>query len=607
MAAEIDEGPATEPRLDTWQCLADGGKPLAALLVLALVVKFLVMVVTLEESPLGTYISSDARYYVDRAQGLAGVFDDPKRDEVFHLPPLYPALLSVLPGVVEESYQSVLALQFLAGLLLLACVFVLARRRGSTLAGLVAVGLTLSYAPLTYFETRLLGDQLATVLMIAGLVAADALHDRPSPGRAALSGLLLGLTCLLRPQALLLLIAMALWSLRLRRRVWPALMLAGALPFVPVVWHNASASGQFVLVSDNAGINLWLANTGPPSGSFLTFEKDFGDIETQADVARTYAQIDLGRPLGPAEVSRWYAGEAWDAIVDDPAVFAHRIWLRARALVETFETGVVVVPEVEMALVPPLRMLALPFGALLALYGASFVLLWRGRHGRQDETPTRAPTLPALALVGMVVVTTLLFYQYSRFRLPLVPLMAVTIGLGVQSVRTRVPGVLRAGLALVMAIALGWASWLPNSHHAGVLANGWTILAEARRSLAAQHDTAALEQAYADARTALEHDPGFVRAQLIAAELGLALQRFDAADRYLDLAEPSLPDDATALFVRAVLSLHSHPSNRHRDPERARSIIEQLNLMAVAEPALHDMIAILEQLARAGDPPREGQ
>jgi hypothetical protein len=597
MAVATDEGPDAAPVSNTWQRLADGGKPLVSMLVLALVVKLLVMAVTLDESPLGTHITSDARYYVDRAQGLAGDHDDPRLDEVYHLPPLYPALLSVLPGVVDESYASVLVFQLLAGVVLLACVFVLARRRGNTLAGLVAVGLTLSYAPLTYFETRLLGDQLATVLLIAGLVAADSLHDRPTPWRAALSGLLLGLTCLLRPQALLLLFVMALWSLRLKRRVWPALVLAAALPFVPVVWHNASASGQFVLISDNGGINLWLANAGPPSGTFLTFEKDFGSIETQADVARTRAQFALGRTLGPAEVSRWYAGQAWDAISADPGLFGRRVWLRARALLETFETGVVVVPPVEMALVPPLRMLVLPFGVLAALFGAAMVLLWRARRPDQNAGLARAPALPGLALAGMVVVTTLLFYQYSRFRLPLVPLMAVTIGLAVQSVRSQAPGVLRALLALVLAVAVGWVSWLPNSHHAGVLANGFTILAEARRGLASQHDSAAIEQAYADAQTALEHDPGFVRAQLVAAELALALQRFDATDRYLDRAEPALGDDATGLFVRAVLCLHGDPRNRHRDPERAATIIEQLHLMAVGEPGLHDMIAILERMA----------
>lgn len=590
-----NEGPS---QAGIWRRLADGGKPLLALLLLAALVKLLVLAVSLGDNPLGTYITSDARYYVDRAAGLAGATDDPRGDEVFHLPPLYPALLSVLPGVVDDSYVNVMGLQAVAGLVLLACVFALTRRRGSVVAALIATGLTLSYAPLTFFETKLLGDQLATVLLIGSLLAADALHDRPTRGRAALTGLLLGLACLARPQVLLLLPVMALWSLRLRCRVWPALILAAALPFVPVVWHNAKASGQFVVISDNGGINLWLANAGPPSGTFLSFDRDFGNIETQSDVATGRAEKALGRSLGPAEVSRWYAAQAWDAIVADPALFARRLWLRARALIETFETGVVVVPEVEMTLLPPLRLLVLPFGVLFAAAGAAAVLLaGRRRATGQEPGAHPAPLLPTLALAGMVVATTLLFYQYSRFRLPLVPLLAMGIGVSFDALRARRPGLLRGILALLIALTLGWASWLPNSHHGGVLANGWTILAEARRAQAAPRDSAAQELALQDARRALEHDSGFVRAQLLTAELALGLNRFDLADHYLSKAEPSLINDAAALSTRAVLSLRRHPDNQHLDAERARSIIEQLRIMALGDSTLYELLEILERMA----------
>jgi len=593
---EVGDNPSAA---SVWRRLRDGGRPLAALLVLATLVKLLVVLVTLNENPLGTYITSDARYYVDRAQGLAGISDDPLGDEVYHLPPLYPALLSIVPGAVDESFGAMMALQAFGGLVLLVCVFALTRRRGSTLAALVATALTLLYGPLTFFETKLLGDQLATVLLITSLVAADALHHKPSSGRGALTGLLLGLACLARPQVMLLLAVMALWAMRLRPRVWPALVLAAALPFVPVVWHNAQASGQLVLVSDNGGVNLWLANAGPPSGTFLSFDRDFGNIETQAQVATSRAEAAVGETLGPTEVSRWYAAQAWDAVAGDPGLFARRLWLRARALIETFETGVVVVPEVERDLIPPLRILALPFGLLLAAAGAAAVLLLSAKRPSSSASDTGSPPLlPMVALAAMVVATTLLFYQYSRFRLPLAPLLAMTVGLAVDVVRHRRPAMLHGALALLAAAALGWASWLPNSHHQGVLANGWTILAEARRAQAGPRDIAGQEQALADVTTALEHDGGFVRAQMLAAELALGLNKFDLTHHYLSRAEPSLRDDPGLLSTRAVLSLRRHPNNKHQDPARAQAIIDQLRIMSLADPSLHDLVDILERMAQ---------
>ena len=114
------------------------------------------------------------------------------------------------------------------------------------------------------------------------VLAGDGHHERPGHGRAGLLGLLGGLACLLRPQVLLVLPPLLVW---VGRRRWSqALILAvvAALTLAPAAWHNLSTTGQFVLISDNGGVNLWLANAGPPSGTFLTHDPEFGSIATQA-------------------------------------------------------------------------------------------------------------------------------------------------------------------------------------------------------------------------------------------------------------------------------------------------------------------------------------
>ena len=114
-------------------------------------------------------------------------------------------------------------------------------------------------------------------------------------------------------------------------------------------------------------------------------------------------------------MSAWFTRAALAAIAGDPGLFVQRLVLRGRALIESFETDVACIPVVEMHLIPPLVLLALPFGVLLGLALGAGLL-----GGRLAP----APRLPALAVAGMVVLTALLFFHYSRFRLPLVPLLA---------------------------------------------------------------------------------------------------------------------------------------------------------------------------------------
>ena len=594
--------------------LRDGGRPLLALLLLGALFKLLVMAAALDGDPLVRFPTSDSRYYLDRARGLAGIVGDPLAAQVHHLPPLYPQLLAHVPGAVEGSPAGMLALQHLAGLGLVLATWLLARRRASRMAALTAAALTLAYAPLTFFETRLLGDSLATAALVFAVLVCDGLadgaagrlsgraagHDARQPARPAwrralpglLLGALLGAACLLRPQALLLAPVLALWSLRRDRWAGAGCMALIVLSLLPSALHNLRAGGDLVLVSDNGGINLWLAATGTPSGTFQVEDEAFGEIARQADESRRRAEAAVGHALKPGEVSRYWSRIALAAALADPWDQLGRVELRARSLVEDFETGIVAFPELAPAVMPPLLVAALPFGVLLALWGAARVLL----AGRRQS----APSLPAIAVGAMVILTALAFFHYSRFRLPLVPLMAVAVGRGLDELRARRVSPARGALALALAAGLAAISWLPAPHHHTTLANGWTSLAEARRALASRDDTDALRQARDDLDRALAEDGGFVRAQLLAAELDLALGNWDGCARWLDRLETVLPTHPRVLAARGILAALPRPDNRHRDLQRARVVLEQLRQARVLDPDLDPVVTTLERLLGGG-------
>lgn len=105
----------------------------------------------------------------------------------------------------------------------------------------------------------------------AGTVARGR---RPVMGMA-LTGVLLGVGALVRPQLLLLTGPLALHTLMIRKRPWPRrLALAGLLgvaallTILPWTIRNYRVTGGFILISSNGGGNLWSANNDAAQGQY---------------------------------------------------------------------------------------------------------------------------------------------------------------------------------------------------------------------------------------------------------------------------------------------------------------------------------------------------
>lgn len=582
---------AAPPAPGVLAALRDGGRPLLVLLLLALLLKLLIAVAALEADALASRPASDALYYLERARGLAGQFADPRAGEAYHLPPLYPLVLAAVPGAVDGSFLGVLALQAVAGTALLAATWLLARRRLPRAGAFTAVGLTLLYGPLSFYETRLLGDSLATCLLMLLLVAADALADRPAgkhgATRGALVGALAALAALLRPQALLLVPVLAVWIWRRSRAAAVALLVAAVALLLPSTLHNQRAGAGLQPVSDNGGLNLWIANRGALVGTFDAPGPAFGDIARQPEVARALAESQSGRTLDSAGVSAWFTAQALAEIAARPGDFAQRLLLKARALTESFETDAACFPAVEMRLLPPLGLLALPFGVLLGMAVAARLL-----GGRLLP----APRLPMLAVTGMVVLTALLFFHYSRFRLPVVPLLALVAASGLQPLRERSAGLGRCLCAAAALAGVTLISVWPAPHHAPNLANGWASLGWAELSAAPPGDQERLERVLGRARLALEEQPGFPRAERLAARACLLLHRFEEAGAHLDTALATSPGWDEALLDRALLQAIPDPENTRRDPAAAAAALPGLREAAQTNPALVEGVRQVEKL-----------
>jgi hypothetical protein len=376
------------------------------------------------------------------------------------------------------------------------------------------------------------------------------------------------------------------WVVLRAPRLAPTYAMGVAVLLLPFTLHNVRTSGNLILISDNGGVNLWLANTGRISGTFEMVDERFSDIFNQAQAAKQVAEAGAGRSLSPGEVSSWLARSALAEIVKHPRRFALRVAQRARALMENFETDIVSIPSVESTTIAPLRVLVLPFGVLAGLAAAAALL---------GARLTAGPRAPIWCVAGMVVVTTLMFFHYSRFRLPLVPILALSVGDGWERLRTGSATSIQLKSAALGFAAVLLISWQSAPHHAQTLANGWVSLGQARLALATPGDTAELEAVMADAGRALDASPGFARADLLAARTSLLLARYDDADAHLSRVERLLPDYAPVRLERALLAAYPDRANRHRDPERARRLLAGLESSADADPTVRKN---LEQLRR---------
>lgn len=589
------------------ELLRAGGKPLLGLLVFALAFKFVVLLAALADDPLMRFPTSDIAYYIDQARLLIA---GRTPAEPHHMPPLYAQLRAwlgdaPLPGAGGVAgavgISAVLVAQLLAGVLGLALAWIAAARRVGPRAALLAPALCLAYGPLGFFELKGLGDSLGANLMLGLLVVVEALPRAKRPALVAGSaGVLSALAALLRPQVLLVIVLLAPWVWRRARLSGAAMFLgAAALVLAPSTLHNLDHSAGLVPVSDNGPFNLWVAHTGPMSGSFATDRPEFGNIAGQAHVSRALASAAAGRALSWAEVSSHWRGEALAAMFAAPLDTLQRVGLRAAAMVESFGTGIVAIPEVEMALVTPLRLAALPFGLLLG----AFLGLWIAA-GRPRPS---AAAMPWLLVCAATVASTLMFFHYERFRLPLVPALAVGVCvLGTQWSRQRSA---RGTDAASSASATGWPtgrvvlggfvlilvtaqSYLPRTHHANTLANGWASVAEARRATAnGSDDFYEFSDALDDFDRALAIDPRSPRALLGALDLDLyqvrilgdsaSAKSYAAAGERLLKAEQVLGAEWPELRrQRGRIHLYAPPASPWFDEQAALAIYEQFEAEA---------------------------
>jgi hypothetical protein len=157
-----------------------------------------------------------------------------------------------------HSLALIAGLQHLLGLAVAVMVYAVLSR-----LGVRAWIATLGSATVLFDPAQLLMEQLimADLLAFALMMAAFAvllMRDRPTAGRSAVAGLLMGVSAVVRPTTLPLIVFLAVYLL-VRRAGWRragAVLVAGAVPVVAYMSWFAAVYGSFNLTNSN-GLFLW--------------------------------------------------------------------------------------------------------------------------------------------------------------------------------------------------------------------------------------------------------------------------------------------------------------------------------------------------------------
>jgi len=376
----------------------------------------------------------DAAYHLEWARAVAaGEAFQP--GEPFFRAPLYPWFLGVcLKMFGAAGLLAPRIVQCLFGAVTAALAFLVGERAFDRRVGLVAGLFAATYWVLIYFDGELLIPTLIVPLDLLGIWLALGLAEERRPRTLVASGLVFGLSAIARPNVLLFMPPLALWIVwleraRLARALRCAALFAAGLfaPILPITGYNYFAANDLVLVSTQAGVNLWIGNNprsdgttaivpGTQGGWWQGFNDSRAMAEAGVRAERARRGEEQGAPVRASDVSRWFSRKAWHFIVSEPGRSLPLFWHKLKLFWLDRELG----NNQDIRFFghhfsPVVRWSPLSFSVLapLGLFGLALSL----RRARR--------LFPLWAFVPVYMASVVLFFVCSRFRVPVLAPLGV--------------------------------------------------------------------------------------------------------------------------------------------------------------------------------------
>lgn len=387
--------------------------------------------------------------------GHYSLADGPPYTPTGFVPPVWPTLLGVFYAAVGYRPAAALLMTSVIGALTIALTILLARQLVGERAALAA-GLLLSVDPThVVLSGSLYTECLATCLLTIAVLCILILWKPNAPWYAApLGGLALGLGILTRPAFIVALFPLTvLATLDIRRGRWVLVrrttMIIGMCVLMCGVWmaRNLVVFGAFSIAS-SGGAFLWTDNrgllesrlSGEPSGEVIRrFQREF--------------PAGLPPPSSPADATKRARGLVRIGTIDE---FRDDAILTRAAIKEiTGYPTSVIAGQLAVSLSTSLfgfsrGDIAQTFGgskvALVVAAGIWVITLLLSATGPLVSPALRRHRRATGFMIALVIVVCLapLFIGYSRYRVPIDPLLCVFAGGALVTTATRLARRLRS-------------------------------------------------------------------------------------------------------------------------------------------------------------------
>jgi 4-amino-4-deoxy-L-arabinose transferase-like glycosyltransferase len=411
----------TIPRKRTWPAPA-------AILAGAVLVRAAYLVVYARQLPFARYPFGDAGIYLEWARQIAA---GAPPGGVFYRAPLYPYVVALLLKA-SASLWPVYVLQVLLGLGTLLLTYDIARRLFGNAAADIALLLLALTAPLPFFESKLLSATLVLFLVTLGTFFVVLAADRRTRWRWFLAGLAFGLAAIAWPGSLVIFAALCVWALAGRaagRKSLPVGIFACLAVITVVTARNVVVGEDFVPVSANGGFTFYQGNNRLSAGTLAqppeVFEfryegRYLAGIAEQQEFEQRYAESRLGSNLKPSQVSSFWLRRALTWIVGHPGAYLTLLGRKLVLVLSDYESPSDYSIELESRAAWPLRITFVRFGLLLTLAVVGLLLA------------RKKAAWPVYSVMVGTFAALLLFYVADRYRLPMLPALAVVGGAGLH-------------------------------------------------------------------------------------------------------------------------------------------------------------------------------
>jgi Tfp pilus assembly protein PilF len=378
-------------------------------------------------NPYYSIVSMDSAVYLNWAQVI--VEEGWLGTEIFYRAPFYPYLLSIIFRFAPNNLLAVYIMQLGVGICSVALIYSIGKRIYCEPAGLIAAGFSLFYAPLTFFETKILPTITGIFLGLLSIYLLTRAEQEKKWYYWIGGAVTLGVAAICRPNYLLMIPLiifgiLIVYRRQLRETPIPILILIllPSLTIGTVTLRNYVVGKDFVLISANAGITFAQGNNPWARGSIAVIPGFSGEVTNQRHEETQIAERVTGRKLKPSEVNSFWFKWGLTFIQKKPLEYLKLIFYKGAILFNNHELGSNYLLDVDKEVTPWLRLAFLPFGFIMAWAVIGFARIFLERPA-------------ALALIAAFIgsfLTAMIFYVNSRYRMTLMPPTLIMAGGGLD-------------------------------------------------------------------------------------------------------------------------------------------------------------------------------